>query len=59
MKNQNTITISEVNSRPLVDNHKFNIGDYVYMNNYGEPYYAIKQQWLDQDPSDIGFESGA
>ena len=55
MKNQNELTISEANSRTLVDNHKFQAGDYVYMNNYGEAYYATESQWRDRDPADVGF----
>lgn len=54
---QNTLTISEANKLSLVDNHQFKIGDYVYMNNYGEPYFATELQWLSQNPIDIGFTS--
>jgi hypothetical protein len=51
-----TITISEANARPLIDNHVFKIGDTVFTNIYGEPYFATRDQWLAMDARDAGFD---
>jgi hypothetical protein len=58
MKKTQTVTITEANQKAFVDNYKFSVGDYVYMNNHGEPYIATKSQWLETNPADLGFEFG-
>ena len=57
-ENEGELKISEANARPLVDGHKFEIGEYVFAENYGETYYATEEQWRDCDPRDLGYEGG-
>lgn len=57
MKNKHTITIAEANNRSLTST-KFNIGDFVYLNHYGEQYYATFSQWMNVGPLAAGFYSG-
>lgn len=54
---RNELTITEANNKPLVNNHQFQIGDIVYTNNYGEPYYGTEKQWRNMDARDAGFSA--